>query len=137
MRGKAAKLFLGASQLAGRHLDLALQRFLIAWQKEALESEIQMAARKLTRTQEELRGLTAHLFTVQEDERQRVARELHDDISQRLSVLEILLHETMSDAPKAMVRERINSAREQVQSLHNDVRQISHRLHPAILQDLG
>src|SRR5579862_1580124 len=62
-------------------------------QKEALESEIAAAARRLTRTQEELRGLTAHLFTMQEEERQHVARELHDDISQRLSHLEILLHE--------------------------------------------
>ena len=48
---------------------------LVASQKEALEGEIAVAANKLNRTQEELRGLTAHLVTVQEVERQRVARE--------------------------------------------------------------
>jgi two-component system CheB/CheR fusion protein len=110
---------------------------LISKQKQALESEIEIAARKLNRTQEELRGLTAHLFTVQEEERQRVARELHDDISQRLSALEIQLHEVMSGPQNKIHNERIESARAQVQSLNNDVRQISHRLHPAILQDLG
>jgi two-component system, chemotaxis family, CheB/CheR fusion protein len=120
--------------------DITLRReaeILISKQKEALEGEIEVAARKLTRTQEELRGLTAHLFTVQEEERQRVARELHDDLSQRLSVLEIMLHEIFSEQPKPAIRERIESARTQVQSLNNDVRQISHRLHPVILQDLG
>src|SRR5579862_4903993 len=106
-------------------------------EKQALESEIQIAARKLNRTQEELRGLTAHLFTVQEEERQRVARELHDDISQRLSALEILLHEIETRDRKGVDLERIESARSLVQSLNTDVRQISHRLHPAILQDLG
>ncbi len=110
---------------------------LISKQKEALENEIEIAARKLNRSQEELRGLTAHLFTVQEDERQRVARELHDDISQRLSVLEMQLHEIVSGPQKKFHQERIEAARAQVQSLNNDVRQISHRLHPAILQDLG
>jgi two-component system CheB/CheR fusion protein len=120
--------------------DITLRRegeLLISQQKEALEGEIEIAARKLNRSQEELRGLTAHLFTVQEEERQRVARELHDDISQRLSALEILLHEIETRDRKGVDLERIESARSLVQSLNTDVRQISHRLHPAILQDLG
>ncbi|KAA6456978.1 PAS domain-containing protein [Acidobacteria bacterium AB60] len=120
--------------------DITLQReaeLLISKQKEALESEIEVAARRLTRTQEELRGLTAHLFTVQEEERQRVARELHDDVSQRLSHLQILLHEINTERYQKEDVQRIQQMRDQVESLNTDVRQMSHRLHSAILQDLG
>jgi two-component system CheB/CheR fusion protein len=109
---------------------------LVSRQRKGLENEIEVAGRKLNRTQEELRGLTMHLFTAQEDERQHVARELHDDISQRLSVLELLLHEARTSDGRTD-GERIEAARAQVQLLNNSVRQISHRLHPAILQDLG
>jgi two-component system, chemotaxis family, CheB/CheR fusion protein len=120
--------------------DITLRReaeILVSKQKEALEGEIEVAARKLNRTQEELRSLTAHLFTIQEEERQHVARELHDDVSQRLSALEILLHEMTTRNSGKQNSDRIESARGLVQSLNNDVRQISHRLHPSILQDLG
>jgi two-component system CheB/CheR fusion protein len=120
--------------------DITLRREteqLLAKQKEALESEIEIAARQLNRTQEELRGLTAHLFTMQEEERQRVARELHDDISQRLSLLEIVLEELRDDGIVGEDLARLKSAREQVHKLNTDVRQISHHLHPAILNDLG
>lgn len=120
--------------------DITLQREadrVLANQKKALEGEVAIAARKLTRAQGELRGLAAHQFTVQEEERQWVARELHDDISQRLSLLEILLHEVRVEEATKDNAEKIQTARNQVQSLNNDVRQISHRLHPAILQDLG
>jgi two-component system, chemotaxis family, CheB/CheR fusion protein len=120
--------------------DITLRReaeMLIAKQKEALESEIEIAARKLDRTQEELRSLTAHLFTVQDEERQRVARELHDDISQRLSLVEIALQEMRVDGDRTDDFNRLQSIWDQVQSLNTDVRQISHRLHPAILNDLG
>jgi two-component system CheB/CheR fusion protein len=120
--------------------DITLRReaeILVSKQKEALEGEIEVAARKLNRTQEELRGLTAHLFTAQEEERQHVSRELHDDISQRLSALEILLHEMATVDGRKVDPERFESARAQLQSLNTDVRQISHRLHPSILQDLG
>lgn len=69
---------------------------------------------------------------MQEDERQRVARELHDDISQRLSRIEILCARAeQNDGQK------LSSIRAEVQSLNTDVREISHRLHPAILNDLG
>lgn len=119
--------------------DITLRREaerLIFQQKEALEGEIETAARNLNRTQDELRELTGHLFTVQEQERQHVARELHDDVSQRLSLLEMLLHDIRGlDKPADL--EKLELARDQLSALNTDVRQISHRLHPAILNDLG
>ncbi|HKF46729.1 MAG TPA: CheR family methyltransferase [Terracidiphilus sp.] len=120
--------------------DITLRReaeTLISNQKKRLETEIEQAARQLSRTQEELRGLTGHLFTAQEEERQRVARELHDDISQRLSLLEIVLQEMRADGASKDDLERLKEARKQVHTLNTDVRQMSHRLHPAILNDLG
>ncbi|HUB30043.1 MAG TPA: CheR family methyltransferase [Terracidiphilus sp.] len=109
----------------------------LARQKEALEDEVLSAGRRLTRTEGELRGLTAHLFNVQEEERQYVARELHDDISQRLSVLRLHLDEMSVDRLDREDSERLQRARMDIASLNNDVRQISHRLHPSILSDLG
>lgn len=106
----------------------------ITKQKEALQSKVQLAERALTRTKEELSNLAAHLFTVQEEERERVARELHDDVSQRLSLIEIQLTQAQS-GEKA--QEALNSARKHLQTLNTDVRTLSHQLHPAILKDLG
>ena len=110
---------------------------LITEQKAALENEVEIATDTLTRTKEELRGLAGHLFTVQEEERERVARELHDDVSQRLSLIEILLSTVQPGRIAPVSAENLDSARKQVQTLNADVRQISHRLHPAILKDLG
>ncbi|MBS1802235.1 MAG: PAS domain-containing protein [Acidobacteria bacterium] len=120
--------------------DITIRReaeLLISKQKRALEGEIEVAAKKLNRTQEELRGLTAHLFSVQEEERQHVSRELHDDISQRLSLLEMLLHDIHVEDATTQNRIKVENARSQIQSINTDIRQISHRLHPTVLSDLG
>lgn len=120
--------------------DITLRREaerLIAEQKAALENEVEVAAHTLSRTREELRGLTGHLFNIQEEERQRVARELHDDVSQRLSLIEILLSALIPKEADKQESERLVTARNQLQTLNADVRQMSHRLHPAILNDLG
>lgn len=120
--------------------DITLQRDAerrVTSQKRALESEVAVAAQRLDRAQEELRGLAAHLFTIQEEERQWVARELHDDISQRLSLLEILLHEVNLNEAAKEDSAKLQSAHDQLESINTDVHQISHRLHPAILHDLG
>ncbi|HEX5283231.1 MAG TPA: CheR family methyltransferase [Bryocella sp.] len=117
--------------------DITVRReaeLLVSKKREELETEIEEAASTLSRTKEQLRGLTNHLFHVQEEERQRVARELHDDLSQRLSFLEMMLSDVSAPPESA---KKIESARSELQGLNTDVRMMSHRLHPKVLKDLG
>lgn len=74
-----------------------------------------------------------------EEERRRLARELHDDISQRLALL-------ADDADRLRRevewtddsnRRRLDNLVDQARSLSEDLRRISHTLHPAIVEDLG
>ena len=75
---------------------------------------------------------------VQEAERARIARDLHDDIGQQVAVLAIELAELMdrSEVPSG-VRTQIGEIRERAVRLAQDVRALSHRLHPAVLDHIG
>jgi signal transduction histidine kinase len=73
------------------------------------------------------------LVRVQEDERRRIARELHDGINQQLAALVMGLGRLAQTADSAQLRK----LREQADELAQDVRALSHRLHPAILEHLG
>lgn len=108
----------------------------ITAQNVALEAEVEAAANTLSHTKDELRGLTEHLFTLQEEEREHVARELHDDVSQRLSLIEILLS-TMKPVKPGPEGDKLSSAQLELQKLNTDVRQMSHRLHPSVIHVLG
>jgi two-component system CheB/CheR fusion protein len=82
---------------------------------------------------------SARLIAVSDCERRRVARELHDDISQRLALLADDADRLRREANlrnEASV-ERLDQLVEQARALSDDLRRISHRLHPAIVQDLG
>jgi two-component system, NarL family, sensor kinase len=86
----------------------------------------------------QLRSLTAHLFTVQESERRRISREIHDDLIQRLGVLEIQL-ETMKRTPAGEGRRNseLESLRASVAELTEDLHRICYDLHPVLLDSLG
>lgn len=88
---------------------------------------------------EALATINQRLVDAQEEERSRIARELHDDIGQRLSVLIIGLHALAraSGTPAIDGRQRIEEARQEVMNLARDVQALSHRLHPARLEYLG
>jgi two-component system CheB/CheR fusion protein len=107
--------------------------------RERLASEVEVKTQALGRSQDELRALTVSLFTSQEEERRRIARELHDDISQRLAGIEIDGDRLEKDLPagpsEAMAA--IQRMRTQIAKLSEDVRLMSHRLHPSIIEDLG
>jgi PAS domain S-box-containing protein len=88
---------------------------------------------------EEMRTeLRLRLVRAQEEEHRRIARELHDDLTQRLAVLAIQagkLEQVRDDC--AEVAERARSIREQLGALSEAVHSLSRQLHPSILDDLG
>ena len=86
-----------------------------------------------------LRDLGGRLITSQEDERRRIARELHDDFNQRLSLLSIELEQASQQPPEspARMRELMQDLSNRTKELSTDVHRLSHRLHPAKLEHLG
>ena len=112
---------------------------LLKGEGDRLATQVAETTRELDRSREELRALTAMLMTTQEDERRRVARELHDDVAQRMALLdmecETALNLVASDP--ALAHEKILHLREQVSDISTGVRTLSHRLHPSILEHLG
>ena len=82
----------------------------------------------------QIQQLAGSLLTAHEDERRHLARELHDDLTQRLARLAIDAGrmETAGDAPEGM-----RPLREDLVRLSEDVHALSHRLHPSVLDDLG
>jgi two-component system CheB/CheR fusion protein len=108
-------------------------------EKDRLASEVQVTTQALGRSQDELRSLTVSLFTSQEEERRRIARELHDDVSQRLAAIEIDSDQVERSLPSkaSAAKESIQRIRTRIAKLSEDVRQMSHRIHPSIIEDLG
>ncbi len=98
---------------------------------------MEQTGRTLTQAQNELRELAAHLFTMQEEEREYVARELHDDVAQRLSLAALLCQEAQTTKDPAARQRALDKVVEDISSMNSDVRMISHRLHPAIIHELG
>jgi len=103
-------------------------------------TERKRAEAELTKSREALRMLAGKLLSVQEEERRRLARELHDDLTQRLAVLAIdmgKLEKQLDSSPESLASKKIKEIRERTIELSTDIHDISRQLHPAILDDLG
>lgn len=89
--------------------------------------------------EEELRLLGGRLIRAQEEERSRVARELHDDLNQQLAILSIELEQLGQKIPKRQVglSARVRSLSAKAQQISSDVHRISYELHPSKLDHLG
>jgi signal transduction histidine kinase len=85
----------------------------------------------------EARGLGGRLITAHEDERRRLARELHDDVTQRLAALAIQAAKLESRPAGAESRNSAHSIRDGLVELSEDVHALSYRLHPTVIEDLG
>jgi PAS domain S-box-containing protein len=93
----------------------------------------------LQESQENLQRLAGELISTQEAERCLLAREMHDDISQRLAILAIdaaKLEGLCEDSTNPIVEE-LQDMRERLVDLSSDIHDISRQLHPSILDDLG
>jgi PAS domain S-box-containing protein len=88
--------------------------------------------------EEALAGVGGRLIEAQEQERSRIARDLHDDIGQRLVLLATELeqfHQDPSNLPE--VRSRMGGLQERTSEIASDIQTLSHELHSAKLEYLG
>ena len=87
--------------------------------------------------EDELRDLSRRLIRVHEEERALLARELHDDVTQRLAVLAIEAGRAELAAPDGPLAQAMRSVREGLVRLSEDVHTMAYQLHPSVLDELG
>lgn len=92
---------------------------------------------KLNKRKHDLQQLAGRLLSVQEEERRRLARELHDDLAQRLAMLVIDAEKVKSEACSDEAIKVLQDVQDKLISVSEDVHRISRHLHPSIIEDLG
>jgi PAS domain S-box-containing protein len=120
-------------------LRLLGEIFVNALQRKQAEEASRESERILRQNESDLRKLAGRLIYAQEEERSRLARELHDDLAQRLAVFAIdvgRLEQQLMDRP-APVREELREMKNGIVRMSQDVHSLSRQLHPSILDDLG
>jgi two-component system sensor histidine kinase UhpB len=89
------------------------------------------------RRTDELRRLSIRLMTAQDQERRRIARDLHDGLGQELAVAKILLDRMAQEVPSPRAHETSAQASNIVERAIQEVRTMSHLLHPPLLDEVG
>ncbi len=95
---------------------------------------------ELHQYQEELRQLSSHIQTAQEEERAHIAREVHDELGQRLTSISMDLAFLKSKTNKdteVKIKERLEALSKQAENTIKIIRKISQELRPSVLDDLG
>lgn len=98
---------------------------------------IDITERKLT--EDTLRDLSGRLITAQEEERKRIARELHDDLNQQMALVSIELEQIGQMLPNKRdgLAERLKELQKKALGISTDIHRISYKLHPSKLDHLG
>lgn len=117
---------------------------------EVSSNQVEWAGRRLVycvcrditvrkRAEEALHKLSGRLLVVQDEERRRIARELHDSTAQELAALLISLHllDEVSEPLSPRVRRLVNDSLAVAEQCSIGVRTLSYLLHPPVLDDLG
>jgi signal transduction histidine kinase len=107
------------------------------WQ--TIQENLRRSQETVDKQYERIRNLAGRLINAQEEEKRRIARELHDDIGQRVTLFQIRLTELCEDLPGGMRSERalIKELVDGTAELATDIHDLSHELHSATLQLLG
>jgi signal transduction histidine kinase len=120
-----------------QHSVLIISGLLIILVQTLLITALGVQSGRRQRAERAAHDLNKRLMSAAEDEKRRLARELHDDFSHRLARLSLdaaLLDRALmpGEAPRIM-----QGMREQISCLSEDMHAVAHQLHPAILEDLG
>jgi signal transduction histidine kinase len=103
-----------------------------------LEEKVQVRTAELDHTNQSLRELTGRLMNLQDEERRRIARELHDNAGQALAALAMNLDTVANDLQQLMkTANTVADSASLVQQMSTDIRTMSYLLHPPLLDDAG
>ncbi|MDQ1348371.1 MAG: hypothetical protein QG573_1745 [Acidobacteriota bacterium] len=107
---------------------------------KAAEEQLRRHEAELEASREELRRLARELLVAQEEERRRLARELHDDLTQRVAGLAMLvggLAQAVERGRAQNLSRTLGDLGRELESLASDTQALSRELHPALLESLG
>ncbi len=123
-------------------LDITEHRQLRSMLEERVHErtrELESKNLELVRQTEVVRELSARLLQIQDEERRRIARELHDSVGQMLAAVSMnmahVTHEARSLSPDAHKALEDNAGL--LEQLSSEIRTISHLLHPPLLDEVG
>jgi PAS domain S-box-containing protein len=136
---KEVESALRASEERYRELAASLEQ-----QVQARTHELREQSEELMRTSEELRILSGRLLQVQDEERRRIARDLHDSSGQILTAIGLDLANIAESAKSEKVRAvspalpaQVEESQKLVDLLHRELRTTTYLLHPPLLDETG
>ncbi len=103
---------------------------------DSLEEHVKQRTVALEKAQDELRDLSVRLLIAQDEERRRIARELHDSAGQTLTILSLEIAQLGSNG-NVELASKIHELQEVVQQLTQEIRTTSYLLHPPLLDENG
>ena len=108
-------------------------------ERNELEHALRAAQAERECAEEQLQELSGRLINAHEEERSRIARELHDDLNQRLALLSIEIEQYGQRLPTSANEhtQRMQDIWARAQEISADVHRMSHQLHPSKLDTLG
>jgi signal transduction histidine kinase len=125
------KWYVGSAITVGALQAIFILALLMNWRR------LSCAHAERARAEEAAHELSGQLINAQEEERSRLARELHDDVTQRLALLAIDAGREERRSASPAGGSAMRTMREGLVRLSEDVHALSYRLHPSILEDLG
>jgi PAS domain S-box-containing protein len=107
--------------------------------KKSLEGRVKERTAELSKAKEQLEYYLGEVIRAQEEERKRIARELHDEASPSLGFISLELDNIIAKNPGLSedVVSRLRTITEKLRMAQEEIRLFSHELHPSVLDQLG
>lgn len=127
------------ARLVGMEDDKTLSIVRDVTDRQRASQALKDSQQKLNQSHTHVRSLLGRLIDVQESERRRISRELHDDLSQKIATLSVAISRLKRRLPLSdtEIINELDDLRQKTNSLTNEIRRLSHQLHPAVLEHLG
>ncbi len=108
-------------------------------ERREMETALEASGSALRQSQAQLQALATGLIAAQEEERAHVARELHDDISQKLAALNLDAEQALHAEPRdsGKLHQEMTRLCHRLRGILRDVEQTAYQLHPSTLDHLG